>query len=772
MKNKFRYCLSIASLIFASLTFNAALAQQPAKSNHPSPLPWKPGTVSGAPLKFPAAPADKLGDRSAQIFTTHVKTFCYPSKTHAYNTFYPTDKLNFTAAVYLPVYSGGFHATGWEVTDIDNNVQSTGSFGALDYNNTQFQACFFTVPMPAKLGWYRIRLIGPVVDPNFGNSYGGATFCIVTPDSNFAPIAEATNSYLPPDSKMHDSGGNGNLQTFHGMFDTGMYRLSFPAQSGTRAQKVAATQTVAKNHLSDMALDAERGWTAMKVDAAHPHISCADFPYFDATADDIAQVTAAAAILKDSVVWEGVNEPDGRGASGYFPNSEAFYKAVKAGYGSAKVIGPCPTTINNLTRDFLTSFFKMSPHLDAISFHPYNGFQGDAWLADTCMSGFKHILTATGNDSKPIYCTEYGDSKCSEYGLQCSRRFLQYIITSALTLIRWGVPANHVCQFYDMSHGFWSFPSWHCLSGRLDSGVSPYSYAFPMPTAPAFRVLSSELRGKMRCFELNCGNAHDFIRTYQHDDGDGHYVTSFFTQGMEALRITVSGGISAIDVFGNAVNLNGGTFNITDLPIYVRSRSPLKISDIGNGLMNAKNIATLATASVASGMDTTNVARINNGMQESCYLDNVSTSGGATSPYNDTKNVMPAQATLTWSSPQTIKRLGIFFAPPYQLMDSAIAFNVEAMISGKWKQIATYTNHTAYSVPFADVGTGGTYETSYNGEWVFHFVLPSAISTSAVRVNLTKSSHGYTPDDQGLRVAAPQGGAQHLTLREFKAYSN
>jgi hypothetical protein len=135
---------------------------------------------------------------------------------------------------------------------------------------------------------------------------------------------------------------------------------------------------------------------------------------------------------------------------------------------------------------------------------------------------------------------------------------------------------------------------------------------------------------------------------------------------------------------------------------------------------------------------------------------------------------MPATATLTWGSAQTIKRFGVFFSNPWQGQSAPIAFTVQAYIGGNWVTQYTYNNTTATAAPIANTGYGGTYETlAYNEEWVVPIVLSSPVSTTAIRIVETAASYGDCPDYQSYtNPNFNQGSPPHMTLNGIRTYGN
>lgn len=452
-------------------------------------------------------------------------------------------------------------------------------------------------------------------------------------------------------------------------------------------------------------------------------------------------------------------------------------------------MGPGAVGVNggNLTwiQAVLNAMTTAGTTYDIISFHPYNVVDGFfPFQMDNFFPAFLSMLATAGYGSKPLWDTEaFTGSAISDYGPSFPIRQAKSGIRAVLQQERYGCPKEHQALFYQSSRGFWSFPGWF-LNEPNDGGSN-----LPNAVVYAYRVLTQQLRGTTFSSELSFSAAADYLKGYSFSKSGGGYVTALFTAGTASLPITMSNATSAVDMWGTAITLGTGTINLSDQPIYVSSTTALTVTDVGNGLMSAgTNLSTTATPSVIETWTAaTNVLPPQyTGMSRehlsAITANTLNPQDGYTGCYNDVVGdgvnygnwVMPATATLTWGSAQTIKRFGVFFSNPWQPQSAPIAFTVQAYIGGNWVTQYTYNNTTATSAPIANTGYGGTYETlAYNEEWVVPIVLSSPISTTAIRIVETAASYGDCPDYQSYtNPNFNQGSPPHMTLNGIRTYGN
>lgn len=745
----------ILTLLAILLTVPSALAQG-ATGSTTAP---QPGYLSGPtpPLTYPI-PINPTG--SPYTYRTSV---CYSA--YQQNVVPPSTALTFNL---YPVHTTVYQPSFYQVTDVNEKIVAAGPITTTS----------FTFMSPATYGAYYIRIMGPpVADPVFGNSYGAVRFIVVPTNARYvSPGAYFSN--VPPQTPVSgtttglypsDPASVGALMGMHGILNTGPVRFKIPA-----GLTLLQAQAYANDYMTDLTADSTGGWTAMTVDSVRPHKHVIGFPDFANNAGEIANVTAVVAICGTNFVYEGFNEPQGTYSPSVFNSiNTAFYNAVKAGNASALVLSPGIVGFNlggavgGTNQAWLNSFLALSPSLDAISVHNYNSVDGaNMWVGDQSCAALLSILSANGFGSKQIWDTEYGSAQAIDQGPLFARRHLVQTIHGVLQFERYGVPKERISYFYDTSNGFWGFPSFMASAQPFVIGGADL-----LPAAAAFRELSESLWGATFSSDVNMGSAADFLKVYQFSNSGG-YVTAVFTCASSSLPITISGASSAVDVFGNPITLTAN-YPLSDLPIYVTSSSPLTISDVGNGLLTATNVAIPATPTITAGATTDNMTVINDGQMHSGQYDPVSPFL-AFGPYNDYINkVMPITPTITWGSAQTIARIAVLFEKPYQNSCGPIAFNVQALISGTWTTIYTYSNPTTTSVPFADYGTGTTYESAYNAEYIVHYKLPTPVSATALRVNVTATTYGDCPNiDMYTLCAGSQGSQQHLTFNNIRAYSN
>jgi hypothetical protein len=136
-----------------------------------------------------------------------------------------------------------------------------------------------------------------------------------------------------------------------------------------------------------------------------------------------------------------------------------FQGAVHEGNANAKALGPCAVAI---PPGFTwTGFFDANggSYVDEISFHAYNfDTNGDINLARSTLATFQSQLATHGLDSKVLWQTESTQPFNCDYGVYHPRRARRPLLATLL-LEEAGVPRERNNWWYDVSHGFWSFPS-------------------------------------------------------------------------------------------------------------------------------------------------------------------------------------------------------------------------------------------------------------------------------------------------------------------------
>jgi hypothetical protein len=746
----------------ASAQLNVVIAVAvPPPPPPPNGLDWQPGTTTGSALGFPVnggqAPARQVQVKSS-------------------------NKCNFFDTTTVTLELGKTGATEWECTDWNGTVLSTGPVSGESVTVT-----------PGKLGAFRLRLLGPTIDPDYGNAYGACNFSVVTNDVDFPPIpAYAGNSATIPNdppsvllsgkSAFGTGSGAGEDLALRAISDCGPIRLSFPAvqnrntnpqTDGSNADYLSLWTACAQGYMADLAADDTGGWNAILADLARPpRQHYASFINFDGTPGNIAAVTAAVQVMGTAVAYEGYNEPNNTmSASQYFTLHQAFYAAVKAGNPNAQVIGPCTVTINDPSIAWLGEFLALKPNLDGISYHPYNCWAGDAWLGDKCTAALDAVLTQYGYENLPRWCTENGGDFMADYGPGFMRRQMVHSIQRSIQQDAGGTPFERQGYFYANSHGFWGQPSW-LVNAQVGFGGGQDAN----PIVAAMRTRSQNTRGKVCASTQPLGAATDFMRAYLYRNTAGTENTLIlFATGSTDLNVKLSSNpdLAVVDLYGNVMAPNSdGTWTVGETPCYASSATAITVLDIDYGLMTARDIAPTGTAFVGAGISTAGVAQINAGVEASAYWSNADevTSGG---PYMDSNNVLPAEAGVTFASPVTVARVAPMAAPPWHQQTAMTDFEIEAEVGGVWQVVETYQDPTATSVPFCDYGTGCARETAYRCEWNRPFLLATPVQATGVRVNITETTWGDAPDvATATLTAGAQGCPQRTVLRGLRVYSS
>jgi hypothetical protein len=130
--------------------------------------------------------------------------------------------------------------------------------------------------------------------------------------------------------------------------------------------------------------------------------------------------------------------------------------------------------------------------------------------------------------------------------------------------------------------------------------------------------------------------------------------------------------------------------------------------------------------------------------------------------------------TLAWPSPQRVKRVILYFAPPWHQGSAPVRFHLQTLESNterRWTTRYSYVNTTATSEPFGDIVTGCTRETFYDGRWVFNVVFPERVETKGVQLVVEETTFGAEPDSGSYALCAGnQGSPRRLFLRSFQVY--
>ena len=272
------------------------------------------------------------------------------------NRIYPqSGKRNHLFYVGEPVtFTLGGAAVSYEVCDYWGNQIDTGPAAA---------SVTMKVDQP---GWYKLYVYGAANQPPFGDSVGGTMFAIVR---NKAGFPQRSSSSADGSDPLMD-------ETLRGLGGLGPQRHKIDDFTN-----LAATQSRMD---SDTSIDQAN---YLPFDPARPRSLFALFPN---GTGDASFITALAKHFSGVIsYWEGRHEPSSSNAVSagtYIANElKPFHDAIKDASPNLKVMGPAIVTIGPgpAGLGFVDDFFRLggSQYIDAFSFHGYNNFNGDLFLA-------------------------------------------------------------------------------------------------------------------------------------------------------------------------------------------------------------------------------------------------------------------------------------------------------------------------------------------------------------------------------------------------------
>lgn len=450
-----------------------------------------------------------------------------------------------------------------------------------------------------------------------------------------------------------------------------------------------------------------------------------------------------------------------------------FYGAVKAGNASAKVLGNSQVAIN--ASSGLATFLSLGggSWIDEFSFHDYNtGTGGDLGLMRRSYDHMVADLTAYGQQNKPRWMTEFGFF-LPVYGVFHPRR-ARWQIAIDLFRERYGVPRERHSHFYDVSHGFWSFPSWFANgNGSL------------LPTVALWRVLSEETFGMTYTSAYDFGTTGNNIYAGQRYDGASSGCAVFWAASpldVSQVVLDVAGvaSLTVSDAWGNTSTVpvvNGrATIPTSDLPTYIRipSSATVTVRSFGTwpaltGTRLGEQLAGPNAVKTTTGSPA-NLHLISNGRWENgYYLD-----GGT--EYHDT-SALPASYTMTFPAQARFDRVVIWSGFCWQSMSTLLDFDVQTLDANgtTWTTQVTrnYAAECSSLLHGADSSDTGTQRETYWPErWIFDLPLPAPVATSGLRIVARQASYGGEPDSACITSGGQGATTQRTTLLEVGVYSD
>lgn len=675
------------------------------------------------------------------------------------NLFFGGDTLNFTLS-----QSG---ATGYEVRDYYGTTVESGAVDGV------------SITLSSKpYGWYRLYINGPDDDENYGTLYGSTQFSIIRNDEHFPMNAS------PGTSGAWGYGAGGD-NIIHGVAALGPQRYSIGDAADPETNPNGLTLTKAQ---AGRTLDASWYNNASYQDTARPRPAFIAFPYSTSTSSQQAGVTQVVETLYPNIEYfEGPSNEPTVNAS-LVSAMETFYNAVKAGHADAKVLGPCPVTVNNGASG-LNEFLAAGggDYMDGLSIHTYNCTNGDLALGRRVFTELKAVLDAH-DFNKPIWQTENGFFTAN-YGAYRPKQgarwqMLQYLLIEQIL----GVPKERFYNFYDTSHGFWDYPSfWELADGTLT------------PFIAQMRTFSEEIYGKTFTSGYNFGDVGNnmYLGSLYTDAGSGEQVAVFMSGSVQEGSVTFNvsaesadGTLVAIDCFGNESSVeytsNALTLSLSPEVQYIRlpngvSLSPRPAITTDNLLASTVSGTTItARTSKPIGSGTaTHVAqygkRVADNVLDTAYYYNIGGVNGTYGAFQDDTSSIPAWVGVEFDSPQTVDHIVIFGAQPWQKQSTMTDFDIQTLGTDgtTWTTRKTFTQTpiTKYA-PNNHTGTGCTYD-QWGPDYCVWEVSFDPAACLGVRVYARGITYGDCPTAEVVNAltSSPGLSSNKITIRDIQVFS-
>lgn len=597
-------------------------------------------------------------------------------------------------------------------------------------------------------GWYKLYLYGTETRKEWGDIVGTTTFVIFRDDKNFPkatdPKLAGSSNYGAMDQVMRAVTGMGPQRHFVG-----------DASKPDEAIK---------------GLRPDLQWDASKYLSFDPVRKRALMIAFPNGTKDSAGVRKVVSTFKNTVkYWEPRNEPNGGSSGADFVTKELipFYRDVKAADPTAKVMGPGIVSIGPMMQTWLDDFFKTggAKYIDVFSFHVYNGINGDLWMGRQTMDTLRATLAKYGVENIEKWQTEQGYF-AAVYGAYQPRLQGRWTMLEMMLFEQYGLPKEHNHLWYDVSHGFWDFPTWWENDG---GGLNP--------AAPLMRVYAEEVYG------TKFAKAYDMGK-----DGNKLYLGSLFTgpersvatfmnagSGINPITVKVTGAdeLRVVSAFGveSDVKVKDGlaTLNVPELPIYVElaKNQTLDVVPMDWG----QNLALQPGAVAAAGSDVKpptpdmlkNMAKLNNGIPENWYYAQTPD----TAPWASEKDVFPVWAEISLPAPTTVSRVVINAATPWQGQSTLVDYELQYEKDAQWVTIERVKEPTKTFGVYSPT-TRTSVDSFFADRSIFEHTF-APVTTQKVRVLVHDATWGGGAT-QIVGEAGGQTGDHRVVLREIEVY--
>ena len=489
------------------------------------------------------------------------------------------------------------------------------------------------------------------------------------------------------------------------------------------------------------------------------------FPNLDATNQtQLAGVTAISTYFKGEVEnYEGLNEPNFEyGGAAYVPIEEAFSKAVKAGDPNANVLGPGIVTLGSYGIGWMSDFFLNggAQWINGISFHAYNVSNGDLQLLDETMNQFQQMLYSLGLQNMPIWQTEQGYAAANN-GLYQPRLQGRWEMLETLVFDQYNIPKEHNFYWYDASQGNWAWPMW------LENDDGSLN-----PAADLMRVFSEEVSGTNYSGAFDFGAEGNNLYVGNMYTGSGRQVAAFMsadqTDGNIELQVTGASTLNIVSAFGVSSTLPviNGYVNLAvpEVPVYVALQSGQSISVVKDN-WGADLAMEPGVTVTASNPNNNGTYRINDGIFQDWFWTENDAGVPFQMPY-DPNN--PATIEMDLPEAQTVDRVVIFSAVPWEAAGALEDFSVQVDENGTWVTVKTVnTNPETFGTWTPVVKTTADQFYSEQANFVVDF---AAAQATGIRVVINQVSYGGAGDAMGAAAGGQSNPDPTIDIREIQIF--
>jgi hypothetical protein len=646
------------------------------------------------------------------------------------NVFYAGQPVTFTLT--------GKSAVLYEVRDYWGNLVDQG------------MATTTIAPQVTQPGWYKLYLHGNPIPSTLGDSVGGTTFVIFRNNPNF-PALPSPQSLGSTYALAHDA-------IMRGVTGIGPAR-NYVADASNPDQAIAALE-------GDIALDE---LYYLPYDGTRNRQLLIAFPNGTQNLDGVKRIVTH---FKDRVMyWEPRNEPNGNSNGTDFVNKELipFYETIKSVSPKLKVLGPGVVSVGPGMLGWIEDFLKAggANYIDGFSFHAYNNIDGDFWLARASLDNLNALLAKYGADKIEKWQTEQGYF-AAYYGAYAPRHQGRWTMAQMMAFEQYGIPKEHNVLWYDLSHGFWDFPSW---TENDDSSLNP--------AGALMRVWSEEL------YSTNFAKAYNMGAT-----GDKQYMGSLFqgqtkqvavfmsagaTDGRITLNVTGGSGIHVVTAFGveHALPVRKGQVSlpVSELPVYVEIAAGQTINvaptDWGPNLALQPGVKVIASGSSAHPVwpstDNSTTKLVNDQMENWYYAQQ-----DDGHPWMSNVSSFPATIEVDLPSQQAVNRVAIYCPVPWQFDGSLLDYDLQYDNNGQWVTIGSAKEPTNTLTSFTPT-LRCTVDSFYSDRNIFtHIFAP--VTTSRLRLYVRDATWGGGAV-KGFNDAQGSTMPHQINIREIEVYS-